>query len=64
MADVSPALEQQFHAAMLDIYEAALRLKPPYHATRFRTLFTVEQLAIARDRLEKHEFEPPSNGVS
>src|SRR5947209_6675880 len=28
-------LEQQFHEAMLGIYEAAKRLKPPYHAPRF-----------------------------
>lgn len=28
-------LERQFHVAMLEIYEAAKRLKPPYHAPRF-----------------------------
>lgn len=30
--------ELQFHEAMLEIYEAAKRLKPPYHATRFLRL--------------------------
>ncbi|MCU1732895.1 MULTISPECIES: hypothetical protein [unclassified Pseudomonas] len=29
------SLEDQFHAAMLNIYESAARLKPPYRATRF-----------------------------
>ncbi|MGS4907428.1 hypothetical protein ACVDHI_04575 [Aeromonas sp. 25-248] len=29
------ALEDQFHAAMLHIYESATRLNPPYRATRF-----------------------------
>lgn len=28
-------LERNFHQAMLGIYEAARRLKPPYNATRF-----------------------------
>lgn len=32
--DASPQ-EKQFHEAMLGIYEAAKRLKPPYHAPRF-----------------------------
>ena len=108
MAQAQSELEQQFHAAMLDIYGAACCLEPPYHATRFHrmvnerggratadallatsqpsegftelflrdrrldlsveylvltppfhTLFTAEQLAVARDRLEKHEFAPP-----
>jgi hypothetical protein len=31
-------LEQQFHEAMLGIYEAAKHLKPPYHAPRFRRM--------------------------
>lgn len=31
-------LEQQFHQQMLGIYEAAKRLKPPYHATRFHQM--------------------------
>lgn len=101
-------IEQKFHQEMLGIYEAALRLKPPYHATRFlrmvnerggigaaqallatgqpsdgftelylrgcrldlsveylvlkcpwRDLFSPEQLAIARRRLEEHKFAPP-----
>jgi len=28
-------LERQFHQAMLQIYEDARRLRPPYYATRF-----------------------------
>ena len=35
MAHTEIQLEQQFHDAMLHIYEAAKRLKPPYHPTRF-----------------------------
>lgn len=30
-----PELEEQFHAAMLQIYERAAQLKPPYRATQF-----------------------------
>lgn len=106
---MSRQLEEQFHAAMLHIYERAARLKPPYRATRFlqmvqgsggkaaadqlltgvdpssgftelflrgrenlklsveylvlqdpwRTLFTDEQLAEARRRLEKVGVQPP-----
>ena len=102
-------LEQQFHEEMLQIYEAAKRLKPPYHAPRFlrmvnehggkdaadrllatgepsegftqlfmrgpenlrlsveylvlqsswRELFTDEQLATARSRLEEYECDLP-----
>lgn len=108
MPQANSQLEQQFHQAMLDIYEAARRLKPPYHATRFhrmvnerggkdtadallatnqpsegftelflrgrrldlsveylvlkhpwRELFEPAHLAVARDRLKKHEFAPP-----
>lgn len=32
---MSSNLEEQFHAAMLNIYEQAARLKPPYRASRF-----------------------------
>jgi len=32
---MSTQLENQFHDAMLGIYDAAKRLKPPYHAPRF-----------------------------
>lgn len=32
---MSPKLEEDFHAAMLHIYESAARLNPPYRATRF-----------------------------
>lgn len=106
---MSPQIEDQFHAAMLHIYESAARLKPPYRATRFlqmvqgsggksaadqllggtnpssgftelflrgpenlklsveylvlqdpwRSLFTDEQLAEARRRLEQVGVEPP-----
>lgn len=108
MPEKTSQLEQQFHDAMLDIYESARSLKRPYHATRFfrmvnerggkdtadtllatdqpsegftelflrdrrldlsveylvlrnpyRDLFTSTQLAVARERLRKHEFEPP-----
>ncbi|MGH8054999.1 MAG: hypothetical protein ACREP4_13880 [Stenotrophomonas sp.] len=31
-------LEEQFHAAMLNIYEQGTRLKPSYRATRFRQM--------------------------
>lgn len=31
-------LERDFHEAMLGIYDAALRLKPPYRATYFRRM--------------------------
>lgn len=31
-------LEIDFHEAMLGIYDAALRLKPPYHAAYFRRM--------------------------
>ena len=108
MRQAASQLEQQFHEAMLGIYEAARCLEPPYHATRFlrmvnerggkdtadallatdqpsegftelfirgrrldlsveylvlrdpyRNLFTPEQLAVARERLKKHEFDRP-----
>lgn len=32
------SLEDQFHAAMLNLYEQAAGLKPPYRATRFRQM--------------------------
>jgi len=32
---MSSHIEDQFHAAMLHIYERAAQLKPPYRATRF-----------------------------
>lgn len=35
MQSFDDELEAQFHAAMLDIYESAKRLIPPYHAPRF-----------------------------
>lgn len=106
---MSAQIEEQFHAAMLHIYESAARLNPPYRATRFlqmvqnsggksaadqllsgtipssgftelflrgsenlklsveylvlqdpwRSLFTDEQLAVARKRLTKVGVTPP-----
>lgn len=44
-------LIDQFHAAMLDIYEAALRLAPPYHATLFRRMVLEHGGKGAADRL-------------
>ena len=35
MPPIETPLEKQFHEAMLGIYEAAKRLKPPYPASRF-----------------------------
>ena len=112
MAQNTSELDQQFHQAMLDLYDAACGLKPPYRPTRFlamvnerggkntadhllatdhpsegftelfmrdrrldlsveylvlrnpwRSLFSPEQLAVARDRLIKHEFSPPPEDV-
>ncbi len=107
----SSTLEQQFHAEMLRIYDAAKKLNPPYQAPRFlrmvnehggkeaadrllasgepsegftqlflrgrenlrlsveylvlqspwRELFTNEQLASARRRLEDYECELPND---
>ena len=113
MPQTETQLEQQFHDAMLHIYEAAKQLKPPYHATRFlrlvnerrgkqaadyllataevsegftelflrgrrldlsveylvlsepwHQLFSPEQLEVARERLVKHEFDPPPSDAS
>lgn len=102
-------LDQEFDTKMLEIYEAGLKLKPPYKATRFilmvkerggkdaadqllatgdpssgftalyelgkenmklcleylvlqhpwRTLFTEDQLAVARKRLDDYECPRP-----
>ncbi len=106
---MSKEITEQFHHAMLGIYDAALKLKPPYSARYFlnmvqehggketanrllatakpssgfaelflrgrenlqlsveylvlkdpwRTLFTEEQLAVARRRLMDLEYPPP-----
>jgi hypothetical protein len=110
---MSSRLEDQFHAAMLHIYELASQLNPPYRAPRFlqlvrtiggkaaadqllatpnpssgftelfmrgkenlalsveylvlkdpwRSLFSEEQLAVARKRLVQLDFSiPPEDG--
>ena len=35
MSESASQIERQFHQAMLDIYESARHLKPPYYATLF-----------------------------
>jgi hypothetical protein len=44
-------LEQQFHQEMLEIYESARRLKPPYYATRFLRMVNEHGGKIAADML-------------
>ena len=44
-------LEKQFHEAMLGIYEAAKRLKPPYHAPRFHQMVLEHRGKTAADML-------------
>lgn len=44
-------LIDQFHAAMLAIYDAALRLKPPYRATLFLRMVQEHGGKGAADRL-------------
>lgn len=51
MANLNPDLKQQFHAEMIGIYEAARRLKPPYHATRFLQMVTERGGKDAADAL-------------
>ena len=110
---MSSQLEEHFDAAMLNIYEQATRLKPPYRASRFlqmvqgsggkaaadqllgsanpsagftelflrgreqlklsveylvlqdpwHSLFTEEQLAVARKRLVDVGVEPPASSA-
>ncbi|MES2671685.1 MAG: hypothetical protein V4673_14875 [Pseudomonadota bacterium] len=48
---MSPQLEDQFHAAMLHIYERAVRLKPPYRATRFLQMVQGKGGKVAADQL-------------
>ena len=42
---------EEFHAAMLHIYEQAARLRPPYHATRFRKMVLESGGKAAADQL-------------
>jgi hypothetical protein len=42
---------EEFHAAMLHIYEQAVRLRPPYHATRFRQMVLESGGKAAADQL-------------
>lgn len=44
-------VEEQFHAAMLNIYECAARLKPPYRATRFLQMVQGSGGKAAADQL-------------
>ena len=44
-------LEDQFHAAMLHIYESAARLSPPYRATRFLQMVQGNGGKAAADQL-------------
>jgi len=55
-------LTDDFHAAMLNIYDEALRLKPPYPATRFRRMVLERGgLQAAKDLLETRV---PSDGFT
>ena len=44
-------ISQQFHHAMLGIYDAALKLKPPYRATRFLSMVHERGGKAAADQL-------------
>jgi len=44
-------VEEQFHAAMLNIYECSVRLKPPYRATRFLQMVQGNGGKAAADQL-------------
>jgi hypothetical protein len=48
---MSSNLEEEFHAAMLNIYERAARLKPPFHATRFLKMVQGNGGKAAADQL-------------
>ena len=48
---MSQQVEDQFHAAMLQIYERAARLKPPYRATRFLRMVQGSGGKAAADQL-------------
>lgn len=48
---MSTQIEEQFHAAMLNIYERAAQLKPPYRATRFLQMVQGSGGKVAADQL-------------
>lgn len=48
---MSSHLEEQFHTAMLNIYESAARLSPPYRATRFLQMVQGSGGKAAADQL-------------
>src|SRR5690606_29592593 len=48
---MSSRLEEEFHAAMPNIYERAAQLKPPYRATRFRQMVQGSGGKAAADQL-------------
>lgn len=48
---MSKDLTDQFHKAMLGIYEAALRLNPPYRASQFLRMVNEHRGKGAADRL-------------
>lgn len=51
MAKHASELERQFHEAMLGVYEAARRLKPPYVDTRFQRMVLARGGKAAADHL-------------
>lgn len=55
-------LEHQFHEAMLDIYEAAGQLSPPYRPTRFRQMVLEHGGKAAADALLA--TQSPSEGFT
>lgn len=55
-------LEQQFHDAMLGIYEAAKTLDPPYHATRFHLMVNRLGGRVTADKLLA--TDQPSEGFT
>ena len=62
MAKAASKIEQQFHQAMLDVYEAARRLTPPYHATRFLHMVNTRGGRDAADALLA--TDQPSEGFT
>lgn len=48
---MSSQIEDQFHAAMLNIYERGTHLKPPYRATRFLQMVQGQGGKAAADQL-------------
>lgn len=48
---MSDVLKQQFHQAMLGIYDRAAKLKPPYRASRFKGMVDSEGGKATADKL-------------